>query len=220
MNEELQSANEELQSSKEEIQTVNAELESVNRELTRKVEELDTAKSDLQSLFEGTQVATIFLDNDLCIKRFTPTATELFRLAGWRRGTAGDRHHGALHQRRHGGRDPGGAAHAAAQGDVRVARVDGATHYLMRILPYRTRQNVIDGVVIAFVDVTELKRAQEALEHANDELERRVAERTAALEDANRRKDEFLAMLSHELRNPLIDDRVQHRSVARAGAPT
>ena len=80
LNEELQSANEELQSSKEEVQTVNAELESVNRQLTNKVEELGVATSDMEGLFEGAQLATIFLDNDLLIKRFTPAATEVFHL--------------------------------------------------------------------------------------------------------------------------------------------
>ncbi len=202
MNEELQSANEELQSSKEEMQTVNGELESVNRELTHKVEELDTAKSDLESLFEGTQIATIFLDNDLRIKRFTPAATELFRL---RQGDVGRPVTDITARFTNGDMmsEIGEVLRTLQRREVPVSRADDGARYLMRIMPYRTRQNVIDGVVVAFVDITELKRAQEELESANNELERRVAERTAALENANRRKDEFLAMLSHELRNPL-----------------
>jgi two-component system CheB/CheR fusion protein len=202
LNEEMQSANEELQSSKEEVQTINAELESVNRELTQKVEELDAARSDLEALFEGAQVATIFLDNDLLIKRFTPTATEVFRL---RTGDVG-RPVADITARFTNGdvvaeiREVLGSLQRQ---DVTVTRADDGARYLMRIRPYRTRQNVIDGVVITFMDVTELKCAQEAVERLNEGLERKVAERTADLEAASRRKDDFLAMLSHELRNPL-----------------
>jgi two-component system, chemotaxis family, CheB/CheR fusion protein len=202
MNEELQSANEELQSSKEEVQTVNGELETVNRELVSRVDELDTARSDLESLFEGAQVATVFLDRGLLIRRFTPTATEVFRLR------AGDV-----------GRPVTDITARFANGDVAteirdvlrtlqrkevtVTRADDGSSYLMRILPYRTRKDVIDGVVLTFVDVTALKRAQEAAERADVNLERRVDERTADLVAADRRKDDFLAMLAHELRNPL-----------------
>jgi two-component system, chemotaxis family, CheB/CheR fusion protein len=202
MNEELQSANEELQSSKEEVQTVNSELESVNRELAHKLDELDIAKSDLESLFEGTQVATVFLDNNLHIKRFTPTATELFRL---RRGDVG-RPVTDITARFTDGDTVGEireVVRTLQRKEIVVTRVDADSRYLMRILPYRTRQNVIDGVVITFIDITDLTRAQEELSNANRDLERKVAERTAALEEASRRKDEFLGMLSHELRNPL-----------------
>jgi two-component system, chemotaxis family, CheB/CheR fusion protein len=184
MNEELQSANEELQSSKEEVQTINAELEAVNREIRQKVKELDTAKSDLETLFEGSQIATIFLDNELNIKRFTPTATELFRLRTGDVGrpvtdittrfTDGDLSGKILQVLR-----------TLQREEVTVTRADDGSRYLMRVLPYRTRENLIDGAVITFVDVSELKRAQEALE------------------EADRRKDEFLATLAHELRNPL-----------------
>ncbi len=191
MNEELQSANEELQSSKEETQSVNAELESVNTELTHKVGELDTARSDLESLFEGTQIATVFLDNDLSIKRFTPTATELFRL---REGDVGRPVTDITTRFTNGDmmaelRD---VLRTLQRKELPVTRVDDGTHYLMRILPYRTRQNVIDGVAIAFVDVTELKRTEDALRESGDRLRA-----------ADQAKDEFLAMLSHELRNPL-----------------
>jgi two-component system, chemotaxis family, CheB/CheR fusion protein len=202
MNEELQSANEELQSSKEEVQSINAELESVNRELVQKVDALDSASADLESLFEGAQVATIFVDNTLAIKRFTPTATDVFRLRPGDVGrpvadiTARFTNGDVIAEIRN-------VLSTLQRRDITVSRPDDGTRYLMRILPYRTRQDVIDGAVLTFMDVTELKRTQEALERSNDELERRVAERTAALQMANHRKDDFLAMLSHELRNPL-----------------
>ncbi|HSL21073.1 MAG TPA: chemotaxis protein CheB [Vicinamibacterales bacterium] len=198
LNEELQAANEELQSSKEEVQTINAELESVNRQLTVKVEELGVATSDLESLFEGAQLATIFLDNDLLIKRFTPTATEVFRL---RPGDVG-RPVTDITARFTNGDVVGEirkVLRTLQRREVMVTRADDGNRYLMRILPYRTRQNVIDGVVVSFVDVTDLKRAQEALERLNADLERSASSLLAT----GRRKDDFLAMLSHELRNPL-----------------
>ncbi|HSF39934.1 MAG TPA: chemotaxis protein CheB, partial [Thermoanaerobaculia bacterium] len=80
MNEELQSANEELQTSKEELQSVNEELETVNTELKKKLDEIDRANSDLQNLFQSTRIATVFVDRELRIKKFTPDATEVFRL--------------------------------------------------------------------------------------------------------------------------------------------
>jgi two-component system CheB/CheR fusion protein len=198
LNEELQSANEELQSSKEEVQTVNAELESVNRQLTNKVEELGVATSDLESLFEGAQLATIFLDNDLLIKRFTPAATEVFRLRAGDVGrpvtdiTARFTNGDVVAEIRE-------VLRTLQRREVTVTRADDGNRYLMRILPYRTRQNVIDGVVVSFVDVTELKRAQETLEQLNADLERSASSLLAT----GRQKDDFLAMLSHELRNPL-----------------
>src|SRR4029079_14845591 len=80
INEELQSTNEELQTSKEELQSVNEELETINAELKKKIDELDRANRDLVNLFQSTQIATIFVDRDLRIKKFTPAATEVFRL--------------------------------------------------------------------------------------------------------------------------------------------
>ena len=81
MNEELHSSNEELQTSQEELQSVNEELNTLNAELSKKVDELELLYGDLQNLFQSTQIATIFLDRELRIARFTPAATTLFRLA-------------------------------------------------------------------------------------------------------------------------------------------
>src|SRR5262249_39847489 len=80
VNEELQSTNEELETSKEELQSVNEELQTVNNELSSKIDELDRANSDLNNLFQSTQIATIFLDRNLVIRSFTPAITKLFNL--------------------------------------------------------------------------------------------------------------------------------------------
>ena len=74
-NEELQSTNEELNSSKEELQSINEEMQTVNAELQAKMEELSQSNNDMRNLLNGIEVATIFLDNDLSVKRFTPQAT-------------------------------------------------------------------------------------------------------------------------------------------------
>jgi two-component system CheB/CheR fusion protein len=86
VNEELQSTNEELETSKEELESVNEELETVNNELTHKIDELDRANSDLNNLFQSTQIATVFLDRNLVIRSFTPAVVKLFNLIPGDRG--------------------------------------------------------------------------------------------------------------------------------------
>jgi two-component system, chemotaxis family, CheB/CheR fusion protein len=162
MNEELQSTNEELESSKEELQSINEELETVNVELRHKVAELSRANSDLQNLFESTQIATIFLGNDLRIKNFTPATKKIFSLIEGDKGRplvdlASKLPLAGL----------GEAATSVVQSLVPVEReisddADGLD-LLMRIVPYRTLDNTIEGVVLTFVDVTRLKRAEREL---------------------------------------------------------
>jgi len=167
MNEELQSSNEELQTSKEEMQSINEELETVNSELRNKVEELDTANSDIRNLFESTRIATVFLDEGLRIKRFTPTATELFNLLGTDIGRPITDISLAL-------KDLDEDIDIVA--DVRevlrslipiereVQAKGEDLYYKMRVMPYRTLENVINGTVLTFVDVTSLRQARNRAE--------------------------------------------------------
>ena len=166
MNEELQSSNEELQTSKE-MQSINEELQTVNSELRNKVEELDAANSDIQNLFESTRIATVFLDESLRIKRFTPTATELFHLLGTDIGRPITDISLAL-------KDANEDIDIVA--DVREVlrslipierevRAKGENlYYKMRVMPYRTLENVINGTVLTFVDVTSLRQARNRAE--------------------------------------------------------
>jgi len=161
-NEELQSANEELQTSKEELQSLNEELETVNTELRQKVEELGTANSVLQNLFASTEVASIFLDRDLRVAKFTPAATGLFHLIEADVGRPiGD------FAPRFEGQDVVADAREVLRTlkplERQVRTADGKMWFILRVLPYRTVENVIAGVVVTFVDVTELKRAEEAI---------------------------------------------------------
>ena len=160
MNEELQSANEELQTSKEELQSVNEELETVNTELKKKLDELDRANSDLQNLFQSTRIATVFVDRELKIKKFTPAATDVFRLIDADVGRpiadiAPRFTDGELVQ------DIRDVLRALTPRERQVFVPETASWYMLRVLPYRTLEDVIDGVVVTLVDITDLKRAQE-----------------------------------------------------------
>ena len=158
-NEEYQSTNEELETSKEELQSFNEELETVNAELNRKLAELDHSNSDFQNLLNGTQIATIFLSADLRIKNFTPAAGEVFRLIG---GDIG-RPITDLAAQLTGVDLMTDTAEVLRTLVPRERQLVGAAgrHFQMRVLPYRTIHNVIDGVVLTFIDVTALKEAEE-----------------------------------------------------------
>jgi two-component system CheB/CheR fusion protein len=171
VNEELQSANEELETSKEELQSVNEELQTVNNELTAKIDELDRANSDLTNLFQSTMIATVFLDRDLVIRSFTPEVTKLFSLIPSDRG----RPLTDIASR---------IDYPDLQSDIRtvftgesierpVSHVSGQGHYLARILPYRI-ENVIDGVLLTFIDVTSIVAAEEQQRVLTAELSHRV----------------------------------------------
>lgn len=173
INEELQSANEELETSKEELQSVNEELHTVNAELNSKVEEVDRANSDLRNIFDSTQIATVFLDQHLVIRSFTPAVTAIFNLISSDRGRpltdiVSHLKDGDLR------RDIQGVLERGRPVERNVARSDGRAHYLMRILPYRGRNNRIEGVVVTFVDVTNIVIAEAHQRTLVEELNHRV----------------------------------------------
>ncbi|MEW6301595.1 MAG: PAS domain-containing protein [Thermodesulfobacteriota bacterium] len=173
-NEEFQSANEELETSKEELQSLNEELETVNAELRRKVEDLDHANSDLQNLLNSTQIATIFLDRELRIRNFTPAAGAVFPLLP---GDIG-RPLTDLAQRFVDAdlvSDATAVLRTLAWRERPLRMADRDARYLMRVLPYRTVGDVIDGVVLTFVDVAELAHAEEAARAAGAYAESIVA---------------------------------------------
>ncbi len=164
VNEEFQSANEELETAKEEQQSVNEELSTVNGELQVKVEELARANADLKNLFDATRVATVMLDRELSIRNFTPAIGDLFKLLPSDRGRPLTDIASAL--------DTDQLLHDARQVladgkpiQRRVSLRDGRSHYLLRVLPYQTEGQKVDGVLVAFVDVTELVEAVDAREH-------------------------------------------------------
>ncbi|HXU34187.1 MAG TPA: chemotaxis protein CheB [Thermoanaerobaculia bacterium] len=173
INEELQSSNEELETSKEELQSVNEELATVNNELQTKVADLSQTNNDMNNLLAGTGIATVFVDHQLRILRFTPTASQLIHLIASDVG----RPVGHLVSNLVGYdslvADVQAVLDTLVPKDAQV-RTSAGLWFTMRIRPYRTLDNVIEGAVITFVDITETKLAQEALAKANDRARRAV----------------------------------------------
>jgi two-component system CheB/CheR fusion protein len=168
-NEELQSTNEELETSKEELQSVNEELVTVNAELQAKIDQLGGMQNDMRNLLDNISGGLIFLDAQLLIRRFTREATKIFRLVATDVGR------------------PLADIKAEVEGDALVAGARGVLDtlvpwereltsangscYLARIQPYRTVDNVIDGVVMTFVDITARVTAEVAVRES-----RRIAQ--------------------------------------------
>ncbi len=190
MNEEFQTTKEELETSKEELQSLNEELMGMNSQLQETVQENLTIANDLENILNSTLVATLFLDTEFKIRFFTPAAKSLFSII------ASDI-----------GRPLSDLAQHFADGNLfadtqtvlanlgpltREYVAKNGAWYTCRILPYRTKDNRIEGVVITFVDITERKRLEEAWNTARLQAER-----------ANLGKSRFLAAASHDLRQPL-----------------
>jgi two-component system CheB/CheR fusion protein len=156
-NEELQSTNEELQSSKEEMESLNEELSTVNNELNSKVEALSQARDDMQNLLNSTDLAVIFLDDALRLKRYTVKARTVVNL----RDTDIGRPISDLTMQLKDNRlldDCRDVLETLMRKEKEVVTTDN-NWLLMRILPYRTSENVIGGVVVTFVDITKTKQA-------------------------------------------------------------
>lgn len=186
-NEELQSTNEEMVTSKEELQSLNEELTTLNAELQSKNEELSGTSDDMKNLLNSTQVPTIFLDNNLKIRRFTPYATKIASLI---QGDVGRPITDIVLNLDYKDliKDVKTVLQTLASREAIVQTVDGSWQR-MRIIPYRTADNVIDGVVVTFLDITDLMNVQE-----------QMTERTEYSESIIRTVREPLVVLNGNLR--------------------
>lgn len=159
LNEELRVANEAFQSAEAEVQSVNAAMQTINADLNQKVAELDRANSELRNLFVNTPIPMLFLQQDGRITRFTPAATAVFQLSKTDIGRAI-----TDISPRFCGSDLAvpiaTVLHTLTPYEALVCNPTGDTWWMMRIRPYRTIANLIDGVVITFSDITELKRVE------------------------------------------------------------
>ena len=161
INEELQSTNEELETSKEELQSVNEELVTVNNQLNEKIEDLSKANDDLANFLNSSDVATLFLDRGFCIRRFTVSATRLMNLLSLDVGRPiRDIANQLVDVNLTSVADA--VLKNLATYDQEVAVADGSW-YMMLCIPYRTLNDVIDGVVFTFTDVTRLKQSEEVM---------------------------------------------------------
>jgi two-component system, chemotaxis family, CheB/CheR fusion protein len=160
-NEELQSANEELTTSKEESQSMNEELQTINVELHLKLDDLALAQSDMQNLLNSTDIATLFLDNALKVRRFTEHMSRIVQL---REGDIGRPLSGLastlIYPQLHA--DAKDTLRTLVFSEKQIATTDDHW-YTVRIMPYRTVSNVIQGVVITFVDITASKELESRL---------------------------------------------------------
>ncbi|WP_199902593.1 chemotaxis protein CheB [Azospirillum sp. B4] len=172
INEEYRSTSEELETSKEELQSTNEELQTVNNELKQKLTSVSRAHSDLQNLVAAADFGTLFLDSTLRIKRFTPRVTELFNITAT---DAGRPITDFTHQLDYD--QLADHAHAVLREltllEHEVQSRDGGW-YLVRIRPYRTVDDRIDGVVVTFVDITERRRVEEALRDSEARLKQEM----------------------------------------------
>ena len=157
-NEEMQSTNEELETSKEEMHSLNEELQTVNSELQGKIDELSRVNDDMTNLLNATDIATIFLDNDLRVKRFTVQASDVIRLIP---SDVGRPLADIVSRLRYRGleQDALRVLQTLTYRELEVESETG-TWYQMRIMPYRTSENLIDGLVITFVNIAAIKVAQ------------------------------------------------------------
>ncbi|WMD22456.1 CheR family methyltransferase [Achromobacter seleniivolatilans] len=186
VNEEFQSTNEELEASKEELVSLNEELHTVNAELHGKVDELDRSNSDLNNLFESTAIATLFLDRNLIIRSFTPAVGDVFNILPSDCG----RPITDLASRF----DLPSFASDIAQVythyqpiERRIAGTLDGKHYLLRLVPYRSSDSQVDGVVVTFIDVTLITRAERRHRTLITELQHRTRNLLALVQSVARR---------------------------------
>ncbi|PRY92877.1 two-component system CheB/CheR fusion protein [Hasllibacter halocynthiae] len=175
MNEELQSSNEEIETSREELQSINEELETVNAELSENNRQVVRANSDLKNLFESTDLPVLFLDRDFCVRNFTPPTAALYGIRARDIGRpifdlSSRVDYPSLRE----DAERVDASLQPVEREVRIPPTDET--FILRMRPYRTTDDRIDGYVLSFVDITARQRSERALERNREELARRYAE--------------------------------------------
>ena len=213
-NEELQSTNEEMETSKEELQSLNEESITVNAELQSHIDELSKANDDMKNLLDSTDIATLFLDKDLCIRRFTPGTTEIIPLSRADVGRPISNFSNTLldtNLSEYGSK----VLDDLAIRELEVKCLDGRI-FAMRVRPYRTITNLIDGVVVTFEDISERKRSEQIVNEtayryrimfdlASDSIVM-VNARTGGIKESNRNARERLGYSLEEFQQLAIQD--------------
>ncbi len=172
-NEELQSSNEELTTSKEEMQSMNEELQTINNELQAKIDELSRTSNDMHNLLNSTDIGILFLDNDLKVRRFTNKITNIFKLIPSDIGRkitdiVSELNYPTLEQ------DSIEVLDTLVFKEKDILTKQNNNCYIVRIMPYKTLENRIDGVVFTFTDVTILKKLGRELEIKSTDLQKMI----------------------------------------------
>jgi len=207
-NEELQSSNEELTTSKEEMQSLNEELQTVNAELQTKLDELSGTNNDMKNLLNSTDIATVFLDNELHVRRFTLQAKTIIKFIPSDVGRpitdlASDLLYPELVADAH------EVLRTLVFSERSIASHDGRW-FTVRVMPYRTVDNRIDGVVITFADITAAKKVEAGLRTRQSDMTKHSVEQGLALDRAEVRLEVHDARLEHR--------KVQSKARRKAGA--
>ena len=180
LNEELRSAGEELETSKEELQSLNEELMTVNTELREKIDETLRINSDLQNLIQSTDIGTIFLDRQLRLRRYTPRVTDVFNIIPSDIGRPLEH---LTHKLDHDGivEDAREVLATLRVRDLEVRGGEDDSRYLLRVAPYRTAEDKVDGAVLLFQDITELKRSGDLLLESEEQYKAIVNQNLAGI---------------------------------------
>jgi two-component system CheB/CheR fusion protein len=214
MNEELRSAAEELETSKEELQSINEELRTVNQELRVKIEETSLTSNNLQNLINSTDLGTIFLDRSLRVVLFTPATRNIFNLipADYGRPLSDITNKLEYHDLSH---DAEIVLDKLTTSEREVTTTEGKV-FLMRISPYRTTEDRINGVVITFVDITARKEAEKQLQANMDELTRfnnAMVSRESRMIELKKEVNELCGRLGEAPRYPLDLEKEKNNNV-------
>jgi two-component system CheB/CheR fusion protein len=186
-NEELKSSNEELQSTNEELRSLNEELTTVNSELENRIEQLSSANDDIKNLLDNTEIATIFLDKDLCIKRFTPKSTFIINLIPSDVGRPISHIVSNLKYKKL--IEDARTVLKTVEPFTTDAMDKNGHWYEIKIIPYRTVTNLIDGVIITFLNVHEKKQAEHQLKTFESDIN--------MLQSLNQTLDDITLILDH-----------------------
>jgi len=211
-NEELVASNEELQSTNEELQSVNEELYTVNAEHQNKIQQLTEVNNDMDNLLKSTGIANIFLDKDLSIRKFTPKVLEIVSIMDMDVGrpikhlSVGNIYKDFI-------KDIEFVQDSLKQFEKEIS-IKG-NFWLVRILPYRTKNNAIDGIVISFVDINELKKEEQAKERERDlvlrildnsPMAKTMVDCKGKIVFANKRAEEIFGFTNKQLKSKKFND--------------